>query len=929
MEGSSKENLINKNKKESPSFFYSITEKQEESNSSSSSSSCDSKLGKPIITDNSSNVHMVKFSELPKKETKEKSKNNDNNKPLNIYKCLKLKRLKTNNQATRDNKKSIKEEQLKKFLKLENIKTLKEFKSKRISAQQNINKNIFGQINNYFEPSLLRRNSSTKNASDFQLLNNSNNVKGKKNANFSTFNQLKVPIFNSPIPKQAMIKYKSIQNFHLSDKSGSIRKLYNNKRTFVKKKRVKINDNNDYNLQNNLFEKLKTSPMFEKTEKIISREKIIYGLMGFCTLMSIIFQIIDALLYNTKSLEYLEKINKKELLYIHNIENYKLMEKRKISKTENCMRVFNIIFSVLCIILTIEIYRVKNKFIKQTNKNTKNFYRYYLKHRKKKYNKNLNDEDYIKIIPSDYNLLPKKKLPKIEIVKGLINVIINLICYPPSINKVFISKNGQIITIYPLNSLLLILSFFKLLNLIRAVIHLIPLNNLLYKTICSSKMVKMDAYFMFKFLLQRHPKSFIFFYFVFNISIFCILILCLEYFSLNFKEGIWNNKGNDNLKNIYNAMYIYLFYIVKMGFGDIRPFTILGSLLMLIIGTSGFFIISYLIYYFNELIRFTPDEKKAYTKLKKILNPLNNEHKACNLIRFFLLMRKLTKEFETVENNYINKKKNRFKKFVKKFNKLDIFKYKDENEIYKNLTIVGENNLLYQEKTDYEIYLCRKFLLRVKVLSEYKIFKNELLIARNFSHFFTDLLRTLSYKMDQNLNLINNKLQLLADKEHKYYDYIKYQKKAMKTLKKVMDYQKKLIGYLVNNNNKNYESYLNKKRKIRKRGNFGSALYFNKYIIRKKIKNEIKKYEVFKCPKKVEINITKSSIVGNRKLESFENILQKTANDAKLGKANKRIKRRKRSKTIGLITLNNINIIRKTYMLGVVNLKKNNRKHSY
>ena len=60
---------------------------------------------------------------------------------------------------------------------------------------------------------------------------------------------------------------------------------------------------------------------------------------------------------------------------------------------------------------------------------------------------------------------------------------------------------------------------------------------------------------------------------------------------------------------------------------------------MIILGSFALIIVSYLIYYMKELIEFKPEEQKAYAKLIKILNPINKEHKAANLVKVFFLMK--------------------------------------------------------------------------------------------------------------------------------------------------------------------------------------------------------------------------------------------------------------------------------------------------
>ena len=41
----------------------------------------------------------------------------------------------------------------------------------------------------------------------------------------------------------------------------------------------------------------------------------------------------------------------------------------------------------------------------------------------------------------------------------------------------------------------------------------------------------------------------------------------------------------------------------------------------------------------NIIVQFSPEEQDAYSKLSKLLEPINKEHKASNLIKSFLLLK--------------------------------------------------------------------------------------------------------------------------------------------------------------------------------------------------------------------------------------------------------------------------------------------------
>ena len=913
MEETCKDSLIKTNKTNLLLSFYSITEKQEESSSNSSRN--DIKIDKQLNTDNSSNKNYLNIIEFRKKEMNNNLKDYKYNKKISsktFNKLIKEKEFSNNSE----------EEKYKKFIKKGSKNTFN-YINKRLSVQQNLDNNL-KQIKK--NKKLLKK----QNTVNFISLS-SKKVNGiKNNLSIPYFNNINNSNFNNNklFDSKSLVKSKSI---NLSSSNSSFIHFINKKGdSIIKKRIIKFNDNNDKILQIDLFEKLKDSPMFEKSEKIIHKERIYYGILIFFTILSIIFQVSDSFLYNKKSKEFLEEKNNMTLSYLNELHYYSILKNRKISKQENYLRVFNIIFSFICGILSINIYIIKNKFIKQTNKNNKNFYanynNYFGYNKKKKY---IKEDAHINIIPNS-DIIPNKKLPKCEIIKAIIICIMNIICCPPSFNKVYIINKKDIILVYSLNNFFLILSMVKFINIYRAIFHLSPLNKLIYKTICNSKMVKMDFKFMIRYFLNRYPITFIIFNFFIVGTIFCILIYSIEYFSLDVKNGLWNNKGNNNLKNIYNTIYLYLFYIIKNGFGDIKPKSELGLFIMIIGGSFGLFVTSYFFYYILQFINFSTEEKKAYQKLYRMLNPLNKEHKSANLIKFFILTKKLFKDYKNIEKYYeINKLKLKINKSYKKSYKKRIFNHVLDNRGIDNIFGLIEEN--YKYKIKFINYLCQKFIIKVKLISECNIFKNNLLIARNFSHSFTNLLKTLGYKMNENLNQLNNKLQIIVTKEGKYKDFIKFQKKNLKKIQKIIIYQNALLHYLINkHNNDNYEDYISLKRKIKRSiGDYsGTFLYSHKKLIKKHLSN----FDYIRSPRKKRLNEIKSSILGLSELSKFGEIIHCKTYDNKYNNLYEIIKKRKikKIKSLDNLFLNGMNIRKKNIAIELINIKKNkNRKSSY
>ena len=336
---------------------------------------------------------------------------------------------------------------------------------------------------------------------------------------------------------------------------------------------------------------------------------------------------------------------------------------------------------------------------------------------------------------------------------------------------------------------------------------------------------------------------------------------------------------------------------------------------MISIGIIGFFIASYLIYYINELIEFNNEEQKAYLKLKKILNPINKEYKASNLIKVCIFMKKMLDDCKNIENDYISKRK---KKLREIHSIIQHFFNKENIYINHNLKIMNDINQ-FNEKKKFIYYLIRKFIVKIKLISECNNFKNNLLIARNFSYSFNHLLKTLKYKMNDNLNQLNNKLQILTENSKKYKNIIKCQKTIIKKIKKVKEYQDYIIMYLINTNNKNkIEKYLNTIKMIKK------AKSLAKTDLHNYKNNMISRFKNIKC----DYCKNKEKNGSNR----YKSIPQRNFNFGRMLKNKAIDKKEKRNKTItkSKSFKDNILHIKKSLLFEFINIKViKKRKNSY
>ena len=698
-------------------------------------------------------------------------------------------------------------------------------KKKRVTLKH-IKKRSFQETNNENSFSLFKRRNTKEKSTN--IFNKRTSFQQDNNRSFSFYNQIKkslrlsnsqlgpISIFYSnknSVVEQNFVKKKNV-NLANSESFLDMKYFADKKYKHSILQKGKLNLQDHKNLHSfSLFKRLKESYLYEKSEATLFKIKICYGFLGIFSLLSILLEIADVFLFNRKSKEYLKENYNIYLKEDFNIENYYFIQNRKISNQENTIRIFNLIFSIISFFMHLIIHFIKNRFEKDSDDRNRYNNNYYGYKRRKKILRNHNTNSYnnpndnhIKFIFSD-NLVTKDFVSKEALIKLIKNCVISVVFYPPGINKVFIGINDKVIYVYSLNIFFLLITFFKLKNIYYAIYYLSPYNNLLYKTICSSNMAQLNIKFMLRFLLNNFPMSFIIINFIIICLVSCILLYTIEIFSINIQNGIWNNKGENDMTNFYNEITLYCLFIFKYIHGNIKPETIFGSFILLAGGTMGLFFSTYCIYYINNLMEFTTEEQQAYTKLIKLLNPLNNEHKSANLVKIFIQMNKLYLDNQNIEDNYRKKKENELKALVQKtflFRNRN-FKF-DPNNRSKSLAIIAEN-INYKEKKKFLKYLCTQFVLKIKFLTEIKNFKNNLMIARNNTLSLNDVLKTLGDKMNRNINQLNNKVEKLILNDKKFKNFMRFQEKNLKKVRIIMTYEDLLLQYLIERNNDDEISY--------------------------------------------------------------------------------------------------------------------------
>jgi hypothetical protein len=536
---------------------------------------------------------------------------------------------------------------------------------------------------------------------------------------------------------------------------------------------------------------------------------------------------------------------------------------------------------------------------------------YYMKQRKKLMStKTITKEDKnnekIKIVDlkmkSDMDNFQKEKMNKKYSKNRIIaECIMNLIFYPPFVNRSFVGKYHNIIFMYSLNSLFLFISLYKISNIYKALLYLSPLNNPFNKAICKSHLLDLNSYFMFKYNLSKFPLTFLALNFILVAISFCIILTSIEFYSIDVNNDFWSDMIVNELENILTIFSTFFFFIVKNIHEEHCIKSIFGKLILYFGGLFGMLICSYFIFYMNNSIELGPEEQDAFSKLTKLLNPINREHKAANLIKSILLFKKIIIDNQNTEKDY----RNRIEagKRPTDQQRKPIFQGDNKFSIVLNNLNTTSNNLMNNlngtqiniEKKKYIRYMQSLFFMKIKFELECKSFSDIFKVARNSNLSLTDILKTIGHKMDENITQLNSKIDVLIQNDNKYINFMKCITENIKTLKKIKYYHSSLLQYFVDVHNEYVKKLIelqkememnspllsNSSSKVRKiKSNMFGQLFFKKKKGKSKVMgNSNNKRRRFK-KEMIDFNYTKSTLRKQRSSQLLSNYLQNTLKES-------------------------------------------------
>ena len=338
------------------------------------------------------------------------------------------------------------------------------------------------------------------------------------------------------------------------------------------------------------------------------------------TFISIVLSIVISELYIAKSNEFLNAINpneeKNKTFYYEGsffaMEFFAKMDERKISTVENGFIYTNMVLNVIVVILL----WVKSHFV--VNK--------------------LLFEQKISMYDGIFSL---GLFPKY-----LVQSLIALIVFPPHVNVIFTGRAREIYYVYPLTAILLLLSYLKIFLIFENCSDFYKFNSKIAKSVCNNNHIKPGYHFSYKCLFKTQPLFFLFFSILSFVVIFASLVHIFELGTFYQDHTILGKKGINDMRTLVNCFWLIAMTVLSVAFGDVSPRSLFGRVVTFISSVIGIVFLSYVVIYLSTFLELRPKERKAFYKLKRLLDKDNDENKAADVIKCVLHMRRHHRVFK-------------------------------------------------------------------------------------------------------------------------------------------------------------------------------------------------------------------------------------------------------------------------------------------
>lgn len=489
----------------------------------------------------------------------------------------------------------------------------------------------------------------------------------------------------------------------------------------------------------------------ENNSEYYKAKKTIYYLdLILCIILcfNIILSIVDNEVYIYHSDSYIRDYMSANGIGKIDLNVLNQMEKRTLSGEENLIRFLNTLISVIGVCLIGQSYRIKVKLYQIDDKLSK----------------------YDNIFTSG---LYKKMIAEMIIIG---------VCYPPFLNYVLSGTMLGLIYVYNYNSIISIIVFLKLYILGRVFSYYSRWTSDTAVAICNKYKVKSGIQFAIKSEMKKRPEIILSVLLFIVCALLAFAIRTFEYgvidptvydsntSSLRYldtsnavvSQGI---KGSNDLQSLTNCFWLIIVTMTTVGYGDYYPKSHLGRFVGVLACIVGMLLLSLIVVSLSSISEFSPEEKKAFSKLKKLLADDNVDNKAANVIKTILLLRKLVMNNQT-----------------------------------RGLSRITE-----------------RFILFTQLKKELSVYKNDHKIANSYALPVDEMLKRLENKLKEDIEKLSKNIKEVNGLDIQLESITKDQENIQEKVKNIVSMQEDIAQYLVNLNNDTFKNNLLKKSMYEKR----------------------------------------------------------------------------------------------------------------
>lgn len=418
----------------------------------------------------------------------------------------------------------------------------------------------------------------------------------------------------------------------------------------------------------------------------------------------------------------------------------------------------------------------------------------------------------------------------------IFEVFICLIFYPPFLRYILTGKQIGFLYSYSINSVISIVVLIKFYLICRIFMHYSRWTSDNAVSFCNKYKVKNGIHFAIKSEMKKRPFTVLSFLLVFLMVIFGFAMRTFEYGVFNPVHKSKGMKGSNDLQNLANCFWLIIVTMTTVGFGDYYPISHPGRFVGVLACFIGMMLLSLIVVSLGVITEFSLEEKKAFSKLKKLFADDNMENKASNVVRNVLLLRKFIIHLNSKKKHYYER---------------------DPGS------------------------LSERFILFTQLKKEISIFKNDYKIANSHSLPVDEVLFTFQTKLENDLNKLSNNIELIDGFNNELTEITEGQENIQVRIRNVIEMQDEIGAYIIYLNNENYIKNL-KVSKI----NIKEDFKINMAAVNDFEQNAITKLHKSITKNKRNLNISNLSNKSkkskkSKNARSSKNLISKDVNEAK------------------------------------------------